>query len=374
MIARQLEESIRKHLGKKKTVIIYGARQVGKTTLLNRIIAKHKAKTLILNGDDADVRALFSEFISSKLKPIIGDHKLIIIDEAQRIPNTGLALKIIHDNFPAVQLIATGSSSFELANKIQEPMTGRKFEFFLSPLSFGEMSDHHGYLEEKRMLDTRLVYGYYPDIVMNPGMEVALLKPLVSSYLYKDILMLENVHKPVLVDHLLKLLALQIGNEVSYNELSKTLGSDKGTIEKYIDLLEKSYIIFRLPALSRNLRSEVKKTKKIYFYDNGVRNTLIGNFLPLEARTDLGALWENFVISERKKFLINHGIDTAQYFWRTVQQQEIDYIEEHGAKLAAYEFKWNARKSVNVTKTFSNAYPGSSFKVITPEQLSEFLF
>lgn len=232
MVTRHIEKEITKYLFKKKTIIIYGARQVGKTTLVEEIISKRNEKTLILNGDDADVRDLFLDLNATRIRPVIGDNRIVVIDEAQRIPQTGLVLNIIHDNFKDIQLIVTGSSSFDLAKKISEPMTGRKIEFFLYLFSFAELADHHGTLTEKRMLEHRMVYGYYPDIALNEGNEIKLLRSLASSFLYKDLLALENIHKPVLLEKILKALALQTGNEVSYNELAKLLGADKATIEK----------------------------------------------------------------------------------------------------------------------------------------------
>jgi len=276
-------------------------------------------------------------------------------------------------NFKEIQLIATGSSSFELAKKISEPMTGRKLEFFLHPFSFGEMVEHHGLLTEQRLLEHRMIFGYYPDIALDQGHEIKLLKSLASSFLYKDLLTLEQIQKPVLLEKILKAVALQTGNEVSFSELAQLLGSDKGTIEKYIDLLEKAYILYQLGGLNRNVRNEIKKGRKIYFYDNGIRNAILGNLLPLSSRVDTGAIWENFLISERQKFLGNNDIDFRSWFWRTTQQQEIDYIEERQGKLFAYEFKWNIRNKARISKTFTNAYPESEFKVITPENMTEFL-
>ena len=252
-------------------------------------------------------------------------------------------------------------------------MTGRKYEFFLYPFSFGEMTGHHGFLTEKRMLEHRMIYGYYPDVALNTGEESRLLKILASDYLYKDLLIIGNIKKPVLLEKLLKALALQVGNEVSYNELSQLLDSDKGTIERYIDLLEKTYIVFRLNGLSRNVRNEIKKGKKIYFYDNGIRNAIINNFQPLNSRSDTVALWENFLVSERVKLNSNRMADVKTYFWRTTQKQEIDYIEERDGMLFAFEFKWNPRKKSILSKTFINAYPGSEFKMISPGNINEFL-
>lgn len=373
MVSRALAKIISRYLFKNKTIIIYGARQVGKTTMVEELVKDLPQKKLFLNGDDLDVRNLFTGFSSAQFKPVLADNSIVVIDEAQRIPEIGLVLKIIHDNYKNVQLIATGSSAFDLAGKIKEPMTGRKLEFFLHPFSFNEMTEYHGYLTEKRLLEQRMIFGYYPDITLNPGMEVKLLKSLASSYLYKDLLTLDSVQKPVLLEKILQALALQLGQEVSYHELAQLLNSDKGTIEKYIDLLEKTYIIFRLNGLNRNIRNEIKKGKKIYFFDNGIRNAILGNFLPLSSRMDTGALWENFIISERFKFMINRDMDFRRYFWRTTQQQEIDYIEEISGKFHAYEFKWNPLKKSNLSKTFSNAYPVADFQTITPENINLFL-
>jgi uncharacterized protein len=373
IIQRHLQKIIDGYLFKNKTIIIYGARQTGKTTLLEQLLEPYRNDTLFLNGDDADIRVMLTDLNPTRLLPVIGKSKIVVLDEAQRIPETGLALKIIHDNFKGVQLIATGSSSFDLANKISEPLTGRKFEFTLYPLSFKEMVDHQGFLTEKRLLEHRLIYGYYPDIVSNIGQETKLLKSLASSYLYKDLLSLETIKKPVLLEKILSALALQIGREVSYNEIAQLTQSDKETVEKYIDLLEKSCILFRLPALSRNLRNEIKKGRKIYFHDNGIRNAVLANFTPLQNRVDKGALWENFLVSERLKYLGYHESDVKTYFWRTTLQQEIDYIEETGDAFSAFEFKWNPQKRVRLSKTFSQAYPNSEFNVISPENIQDFL-
>ena len=373
IIQRDIKKSIEEFLFKNKAIILYGARQTGKTTLMEQILAPYSDETLFLNCDDADTREMFTNLNATRLVPIIGNSKIVLLDEAQRIPDTGLALKIIHDNFQDVQLIATGSSSFDLANKVNEPLTGRKFEFTLYPLSFSEMTNHHGFLTESRLLKHRLIYGYYPDIAINIGQETKLLKSLASSFLYKDLLMLETIKKPVLLEKILSALALQIGSEVSYNELSQLLNSDKETIEKYIDLLEKTGVIFRLKAFSRNARNEITKGRKIYFFDNGIRNAVLGNFSSLDMRTDKGALWENFLVSERIKYLRNNELDVKSWFWRTTQQQEIDYIEERENKLLAFEFKWNPQKEVRLSKTFTNAYPNHEFKVITSKNFHEFL-
>ncbi len=372
-IKRYVQSLIRPYLFKKKSIILFGARQTGKTTLIHELIKPYRDQCLFLNGDDSDVRDIFKNLNSTKFAPIVANYNMIVIDEAQRIPNIGLALKVIHDNFPNVQLIATGSSSFELANQMNEPMTGRKLDFFLYPFSFDEMVHHHGLLEEKRLIHHRMVYGYYPDVAINLGQEKRLLATLASSYLYKDVLMLESIKKPVLLEKILKALAIQMGNEVSFNELAQLVEADKNTVEKYIDLLEKAFIIFKLNGYSKNVRNEIKRGRKIYFYDNGIRNAILGNFQPIDSRTDLGALWENYFISERIKVLANKFPDTKLYFWRTTQQQEIDLIEEKGTDVLAIELKWKTKKKVNFPKTFTRAYPNAVCKVATQDNINEFL-
>nr|WP_222846249.1 ATP-binding protein [Pontiella sulfatireligans] len=358
---------------KGKALILFGPRQSGKTTLVEMILKERNEPVLRLSGDEADVRELFSNATSTRLTAIVGQNKIVFIDEAQRIPNIGLTLKLFTDQLKDLQVIATGSSAFELASRVQEPLTGRKYEYHLYPLSYAEMAAHHGMLEERRLLEHRMVYGYYPEITTHPGEEQELLKLLSGSYLYKDLLMLEQIKKPVLLEKILKALALQLGNEVSYNELGRLVGADIQTVEKYIDLLEKSFVIFRLPAYSRNVRNEIRKGRKIYFYDNGIRNAIIGSFNLLSQRTDSGALWENFLISERMKALALRDVVCGRFFWRTTQQQEIDYLEEHQDQLFAYEFKWNPSKKTKIPKTFTRAYPMSEAKVVTPDNFEEFV-
>lgn len=373
MINRRLSENIEKRLFKGKAILIYGPRQAGKTTLLNKLLDGRPEKVLKLNGDEHDVIELFQETNSSRLKSIIGAHAILFIDEAQRIPNIGLAIKIIIDQLEDIQIIATGSSSFELANSINEPLTGRKYEFNLYPLSFAELCNENGLLEELRQLENRLVYGHYPEIVTEPEQKAELLSLLTSSYLYKDILSLGLVKKPVILQKLLKALALQIGSEVSYNELGKTIGADKETVEKYIDLLEKAFVVYKLPAWNKNVRNEIKKGKKIYFYDVGIRNAIIGDFRPLSSRNDIGALWENFLITERKKMLNHAAKHVNTYFWRTTQQQEVDYIEKTLEKLLVFEFKWNSKKRSSIPLTFTKSYPVEEFTVVNKDNYDSFI-
>ena len=373
MIPRVLEQKIKQDLYKGKAIIIYGPRQCGKTTLIEKIATDSGLSYLLKNGDEPDTRELFGNITTTNLTTILGNKKLLIIDEAQRIPNVGLTIKLITDNFRDVQVIATGSSAFELAESIREPLTGRKYEHFLFPLSFEEMSAHIGRTEERRLLEYRLIYGYYPDIINHPGEEPRLLNLLSDSYLYKDLFAYEKIKKPSLLVKLLKALAFQLVNEVSFNELSRLVWADKETVERYIDLLEKAFVIFTLPAFNRNLRTEIRKSRKIYFFDNGIRNAIIANFTTTGLRTDTGALWENFLVSERRKVISYYDLFGNSYFWRTMQQQEIDYLEDRDGILNAYEFKWNPDKKERVPLTFSKAYPNSKFNLINPKTFESFV-
>lgn len=373
MIQRLLAEKVTSLLGGKKAIVIIGARQVGKSTLLHSMLQDRK-DVLWLNGDEQDVRELFRNISSTRLRAIIGDHKLVVVDEAQRIEQIGLRLKLITDQMEGIQVIATGSSSFQLASKVSESLTGRKREFKMFPLSFAELMAHTSLLEELRMLPHRLVFGCYPEVICSPGSEKIVLSELSDSYLYKDILALDRVHRPDKLSRLLKALALQIGSQVSYNEIGNLIGIDAKTVERYIDLLEKSYVVFRLGSFSRNLRNELKTSRKVYFWDLGIRNAVIGNFAQLENRTDVGMLWENYVIAERLKRNAYRDSFAGSWFWRTQQQKEIDYMEEEDGQMCAFEFKWNAHKAnVKCPQAFQTAYPQASFQVITPQNVETFL-
>ena len=373
MIYRKLTKNITNRFFKGKAILIFGARQVGKTTLVTQLLKDRSESVLSISGDEPDIRDIFKEITSTQLRTFIGDHQILFIDEAQRIKNIGLTLKLIIDHIKDVQVIATGSSAFELANKTSESLTGRKYVFHLHPVSFEEMVGNTNLIVEKRKLSQRLIYGYYPEIVTKENESRELLKLLADSYLYKDLLLLESVKKPALLEKIVKALALQIGNQVSYNEIARLVQADKLTVEKYIDLLQKTFVIFTLPAFSRNVRNEIRKSRKIYFYDNGIRNAIIGNFNPLASRMDIGALWENFLISERLKYLSNNNLDKSIYFWRTTQKQEIDLIEEDANTLNSYEFKWNANKKPKLSKTFIRAYPNTTFTVINKDNYETFL-
>jgi len=373
MIKRILAQAIRKRLDDHKAIILTGPRQTGKTTLTKQLASGMAQPVLWWNGDETDVRSLLANPTSTRLKQLIGSAKTLIIDEAQRIENIGLCIKLIVDNLPEVKVLATGSSAFELSNRINEPLTGRKWEYNLLPFSHEELCLHTSELEENRLLEARLIYGYYPDVVNHPGDEQQVLKNLSSSYLYKDILTWEHIQKPAQMEKLVQALALQIGNEVSFHELGQLCGIDNQTVERYVGLLEKAFIVFRLGSLSRNLRNELKKSRKIYFYDNGLRNAVINNFSPLGLRPDTGALWENFMISERLKQLAYHEINANRYFWRTHAQQEVDYIEDRNGQISAFEFKWGSSQKARIPKTFINAYPGSQTMIVTPDNFQHFL-
>ncbi len=373
MIKRVIEKEIISKLYQGKVILVFGPRQVGKTTLVRKIVNDTKLPYLWMSGDEPDTREQFKNITSIQFKNLVGDSNLIVIDEAQRIENIGLTLKLAIDNFPEKQIIATGSSSFELANKINEPLTGRKFEFFLYPFSYEEMCNSIGSIDEKRMLEHRLLFGSYPEVINKLGQEKETLNLLSDSYLYKDLLAFEGIKKSSVLQKILIALALQIGNEVSYNELSQIVGADKNTVEKYIDLLEQVFIVFKLHSLSRNVRNELKKSKKIYFYDNGIRNAIISNFQPLDIRGDKGALWENYLISERIKLVKYHNMYGNKYFWRTSQQQEIDYLEEREGRFEAFEFKWSSNTKINLSKTFINAYPNSITQVVNCDNYAAFL-
>jgi len=373
MIKREILDSVDGRLFKGKLIVIYGARQVGKTTLLKEIANKYSNERIFLNCDEPDIRELLTNVTSTKLKNLVGQKKLILIDEAQRVKNIGITLKLLADELKDKQVIATGSSAFELSNEINETLTGRKYEYNLYPFSIRELSNEFGWLETNRLLEDRIIYGMYPEVVLNPDEKKNLLKEITRSYLFKDILSYEGIRKPEVLEKLLVALAAQIGSEVSYNELAGTVGVDKDTINKYLDILEKAFVVFRLHPFSRNIRTEITKMRKIYFYDTGIRNALISNFNSLASRNDKGALWENFLIVEKLKMNSALNIDAKTYFWRTTQQQEIDYIEEVDGELNDFEFSWNINKKKKIPLTFSNAYEIKTSAIINTENYGSFL-
>ncbi|SHJ76791.1 hypothetical protein SAMN05444280_12920 [Tangfeifania diversioriginum] len=370
MYNRYLTDRIIKRIGSGKAIVVIGPRQVGKTTMIESILKSNDY--LLLDGDDPKTRTLLTGPTTQQIRSILGKYKYIFIDEAQRIEGIGLTMKIITDRFKDVQLFTSGSSSFDLSNKINEPLTGRKWEYQLFPISWEEYENHHGYLYAEQDIENRLLYGFYPDVLNNVGDEIGILRNLVNSYLYKDILSFADIRKPEILDKLVQALALQIGSEVNYSELSQIVNVDKKTISKYIDILQKGYIVFKLSSFSRNVRNEIKTNKKIYFYDNGIRNMVIGNFNPLSLRTDKGALWENFLISERIKQIEYKESLARTYFWRTRQQQEVDFVEEYEGKIFGYEFKWNKKKIQKLPKTFTKAY-NSENKVIDRNNFRDFV-
>lgn len=375
MIKRKLSEKLIQSCFKDKVIILLGARQVGKTTLLKELVKVINSPYIWFNADEADILEAFTSAVTStQLIHLIGkDSRLVIIDEAQQIPDIGKKLKLIYDNRPDIQLIVTGSSAFDLLDQTSEPLTGRKRTFHLFPISYLETEIHTSSLEAKRLLDTRLLFGFYPDVIKNSGHEKEILIEIAQSYLYKDVLRMDGIRKSSHLDKLLKALAFQVGSEVSYYELAQTIGNiDSATVEKYLDLLEKAFVIFKLPAFSRNLRNEIKKGKKYYFYDNGIRNVLINNFTVPEMRFDKGALWENFLVSERLKANSNAGRFVNSYFWRTHDQAEIDYIEEYDGILHAYEFKWKEQK-VKFPNSFLKAYPNHQTHLIHRDGFDDFV-
>jgi predicted AAA+ superfamily ATPase len=372
VIKRTIQQRIEDRLFKEKVIILYGARQVGKTTIVREIEKKHQSDSIYFNCDEPDIRQRFENKTSTFLKELIGNKKIVIIDEAQRIRDIGLILKLIVDNFKDVQVIATGSSSFDLANRTAEPLTGRKYEFYLYPLSIEELNPQKDKLIIDRTLENRMIYGSYPEVIVKPEDSKENVKLIAKSYLYKDILQYQKIKNPDILNRLLQLLALQIGSEVSYNELSNSLDIDKKTVASYIEILKKSFVIFELNPFSRNLRNELKKMRKIYFFDLGVRNALINNFNQLDLRTDSGQIWENFIISERMKLNNNHGIDYNTYFWRTHDKKEIDYVEEKNGKLFGYEIK-SGKGKISGADLFLETYKESEIKLINRDNYNEFI-
>ena len=372
MIERVLEKQLRARWNSGKALVVTGPRQVGKTTLLYKL-CKEEGDYLLLNADEADVRAQLENTSLTRLRQLIGPAKTVFVDEAQRVRNIGLTLKLITDQLPAVRLLVSGSSALDLASEINEPLTGRKFDFHLYPISWQELIGSVGFLAARQQLETRLLFGFYPDVVTSIGDERAILQELSSSYLYKDLLTFGGIRRPEIVDKLLVALALQLGSEVSYNELARTIQIDKATVENYISLLEKAFIVFRLQPFSRNLRHEISSSRKVYFYDNGIRNAILADFKPLALRTDIGALWENFLVSERQKVLHYTGQSARTYFWRTHQQQEIDYLEEQDGAIKAWEFKWNPNAKVRFAKPFLETYTPVQTEVVHHDNFEEFV-
>lgn len=372
MIVRQILQNIKLEFFQQKAIILLGARQVGKSTLLKTIF-NNNDDVLWLDAENPDVQAIFENATATRLKTFFESNKFVVIDEAQKIDNIGSKLKLITDYLPEIQVIATGSSAFELRNKLNEPLTGRKFEHKLFPLSFREMKENIGLLEEKRMLPHRLVYGYYPEIVTTKNGAEKILRLLSDSYLYKDILLFNGIRKPEKMQELLKALAWQIGSEVNYNELGNLIGLKSETVEEYIHLLEQSFVIYRLNSFHSNQRKEIKKGKKIYFTDLGIRNAIINDFSTFETRNDKGNLFENFIINELIKQNEYQEKFEKMYFWRTHEQQEIDLIIEKNGQLKAIEIKWSPKAKSRLSQTFAKQYPNHSFEIINSENFFEYI-
>lgn len=376
MIARLIESKIRKALDRKKIVTVLGPRQAGKSTLAG-VVAKAEADRILeLNGDDSDVRTMFEDTDETRIRTLIGNHDFLLVDEAQKIINVGNMLKIIADRIPDMKVIATGSSSFKLAKAVNESLTGRKLEFRLYPLSFKEMVGHTNLLEERRLIAHRMIYGYYPEVVSSPGNEKEILKELIDSYLYKDVLEEYSIGRPDRLVKLLQALAFQIGSTVSSNELAGLVGIDAKTVDRYINILERNFIIFTLPSYASNQRNELKFSRKLYFWDLGIRNAVIGNMAPLELRPpeEAGHLWENFLVSERIKRNDYAGRTFVKhYFWRTQQKKEVDLIEIEDGRMSAFEFKWKPGKAVAAPRQFAAQYNNAEFHCITPSEIGDFL-
>jgi predicted AAA+ superfamily ATPase len=372
MIKRTIHDAIEQSLFQGKAIIIYGARQVGKTTLIRAIQEKSAVSSIYLNCDEPDVRRALSDKTSTELKMLTGNNRLVLIDEAQRVGTIGLTIKLLTDTAPDIQVIATGSSAFELSSRIEEPLTGRKREFRLYPFSLTELSQIYSPLEIRRIVERCMIFGLYPEIINAPEAAETALRELVRSYLYKDVLALQQIRNPEALERLVQSIALQIGNEVSYNELAQQVGVDKKTIESYLRVLEQSFIIFRLGSFSRNLRNELKKSRKIYFVDTGMRNAVINNLNAPDLRSDVGGLWENFVIAERMKRNHNQRLFPNCYFWRSHQKQEIDYLEELNGVLRGYEIKWRETR-LKVPAGFSAAYPDCPVSLINRENMTGFV-
>ncbi len=372
MIVRQILQNIKHEFFQQKAIILLGARQVGKSTLLKTIF-NNDDDVLWLDAENPDVHAIFENATATRLKTFFESNKFVVIDEAQKIDNIGSKLKLITDYLPEIQVIATGSSAFELRNKLNEPLTGRKFEHKLFPLSFREMKENIGLLEEKRMLPHRLVYGYYPEIVTTKNGAEKILRLLSDSYLYKDILLFNGIRKPEKMQELLKALAWQIGSEVNYNELGNLIGLKSETVEEYIHLLEQSFVIYKLNSFHSNQRKEIKKGKKIYFTDLGIRNAIINDFSTFETRNDKGNLFENFIINELIKQNEYQEKFEKMYFWRTHEQQEIDLIIEKNGRLKAIEIKWSPKAKSRLSQTFAKQNPNHIFEIINSENFFEYI-
>ena len=373
MIERVILKRLIKRADFKKAIILFGPRQVGKTTLARALAENIKQDFEYFSGDSAITKSLWSMDNIGALKQSFGNKKMVILDEAQMIEQVGLICKQLLDAELGIQFIITGSSSLTIADKTQEPLTGRKWEYFLYPISCAELMEHQGVPQLLQALTQYLVFGMYPEVVTHLSDAKEILSNIASSYLYKDVLALVGLKRPQLLEKILKALALQVGNEVSLNELATLVSADVKTVDNYIYLLEQVFVLYRLGTISRNERNEISTKKKIYFYDNGIRNALLGNFAPVATRQDMGALWENFLMAERKKMLDYNGFHGRTYFWRNKQQAEVDYVEEIDGNIYAFEFKWNPAAKSKFPKTFVENYKPAETKVIHPENFWQWL-
>ena len=375
VIKRELEDKLLEALQPAKVLLLLGARRIGKTVLLQQIIERLDEPYLLLNGEDLAEAEVLTRRSEVNYRAILGETRLLIIDEAQKIPEIGKILKLMVDTLPGLKVIATGSSSFDMANATGEPLTGRKKTFYFFPLSKAELRQTESAIKKPERLRQRLVYGNYPELLHLPSNteQAAYLKEMLNAYLLKDILTFENIRNSAKIFSLLRLIAYQVGSEVSYQELGQQLSISKNTVERYLDLLTKVFVLHKLEGFSRNLRKEVTKSSKWYFVDNGIRNVLIANFAPIDTRDDIGALWENYIISERRKQQHYQKMIVNNYFWRTYDQQEIDWVEERGGQLFGYEFKWNPKKQPKVPASWAKAYPNAGFEVINRENYMEWL-
>lgn len=359
-----------------KVLVLLGARRVGKTALIKNYLETIPVDSYLqLNGEDIDDANLLKERSVSNYKRLLANVNLLVIDEAQNIPDIGMILKLIVDSINGIKIIATGSSVFDLSNKLGEPLVGRKNTIYLFPLAQMEFANHENYKETNQKLEERLLFGSYPELEQYPNWKdkINYLKEVINSYLLKDILVFEGIKQSNKIFDLLKLIAFQLGQEVSLQELARQLGISKNTVESYLDLLSKVFVIYKVRGFSRNLRKEITKSNRWYFYDNGIRNCIIGNFNRLESRTDIGALWENYLAAERIKYQNYTQKNVTNYFWRTYDQQELDWLEEENGNLIGYEFKWNENRKSKIPTAFAKAYPEASFEVINKQNYLEFI-
>ena len=376
IIERAISKRFLSKMTSNKVMVLLGARRVGKTVFIKHLSdTEFSEPYLWLNGEDITTLAILADRSVENYRSLVGSNRILIIDEAQKVPEIGLVLKLMVDHIKDIKIIATGSSVFDLSNKLGEPLTGRKYTFYLFPLAQVEYSKYENLTETRSRLEERLVYGSYPELTSIAGLDekADYLRELVNSYLLKDILEFEGIRNADKLINLLRLIAFQVGKEISLEELGRQLGISRNTVERYLDLLSKVFVIFKLAGFSRNLRKEITKSNRWYFYDNGIRNALISNFNPLSLRNDHGELWENYLITERIKYQQYTGMHSNNYFWRTYQQQEIDLIEEHSGRLDAFEIKWSTTKKVKAPAAWVNAYPDSTYKVITPENYLDWI-